>query len=150
MFKIWVGSNKWLLRYSTFCGLLPCEAVFIWSIWKLCFGRLSLKVEYEHVYTSKCAFFFSWMQKLNDSFIMTLKNLQDHISWSRLVSHLFVLNNFLWCDLMMRFMKIILLVSHWSQKCSSPNQKIVYFTNQKMCMFNLQTKTRTHTFHRCG
>jgi hypothetical protein len=53
-FIIWVGSNKCLLRYSTLnimrsssmWGRLPCEVVFIWSIWTLCFGHLSLSLKF--------------------------------------------------------------------------------------------------------
>ena len=55
-FNIWVGSNKWLLRYSIF-NILRSSSMggrLHWSICTLCFGPLSLSLKFRYDPTSGC------------------------------------------------------------------------------------------------
>ena len=55
-FKIWIWSNKRLLRYSIliFLGHLPLEAAFIYGIYKIGFCHISLSLKSKYNPISDC------------------------------------------------------------------------------------------------
>ena len=56
MFKIWGGSNQWLLRCSTFdiWGRLLLEIVFSWNIYRFWFGNTRISFKFGKDPTSGC------------------------------------------------------------------------------------------------